>query len=264
MPNLLNSASILLSLNCRRRSGDVPLHFIFFFLQFLGKEDFFNWNLPFLLRSFGVSFHLCQKLGFGKTTHRFITHMVISDFFNSLRLPMQYLCVSAKMCRLSPSRDMQLLAFNYLRQKYFLSNDIWIVLQLCWIGLKVPSYGFTEKYNSLNGFLRKWLRPDNPLIHGMKMIIWLESGFANSVPSPSNISQIICRRKQDRKPCSFFHDICEGMIHLSFRQEEEANECFKVARRLLMLENPIHVELYLVYLNNMIAKYNDRLVELLN
>jgi hypothetical protein len=91
----------------------------------------------------------------------------------------------------------------------------------------------------------------------MMMIVRLESGFANSAfmtpyPTPSNIRQIIRKRKQDGKPCSFFHHMCEGMIHLSFKQKEEANECFKTAKKLLELEESINVKLYMQYLTKMI------------
>jgi hypothetical protein len=108
--------------------------------------------------------------------------------------------------------------------------------------------------NSFYGFLRDWLRPDNPLIHGIKMIFWLEFSNQAGFMTPMNIMQIICKREQDGKPCSFFHYICKGMIHLSFRDEKKANECFKIAKRLLMLEDPINVELYMLYLNNMIDR----------
>jgi hypothetical protein len=87
------------------------------------------------------------------------------------------------------------------------------------------------------------------------MIIWLEYRWleyrsANSAfMTPVNIMSIICKREQYGKPCSFFHHICKGMIHLSFRDEKNANECFEIAKRLLMLENSINVELYMLYLN---------------
>jgi len=227
-------------------------------LKSFEKEELFRWNLPSFLRSFAISFLLTQKLGVGKK-HHFITHRIILRLFKSLRLPMQYLKASTKMCSMMPAYDMQVFARNYLRQKYILSKDIWIVLQVCWIGIMVAGDSFTEDYISLNCLLRRWVSPDHPLIHGMKMIVWLESGFANSAcvqppPSPSNIRKIISKREKDGKPCSFFHDICKGMIHLFFSQKEEANECFKIAKSLLMHEDPINIKLYMLYLNKMIAK----------
>jgi hypothetical protein len=227
-------------------------------LKSFKEDELFRWNLPFFLRSFAISFLLTQKLGVGKK-HHFITHRIILRLFKSLRLPMQYLKASTKMCSMMPAYDMQVFARNYLRQKYILSKDIWIVLQVCWIGIMVAGDSFTEDYISLNGLLRRWVSPDHPLIHGMKMIVWLESGFANSAcvqppPSPSNIRKIICKREKDGKPCSFFHDICKGMIYLFYSQKKEANECFKIAKSLLMLEDPINIKLYMLYLNKMIAK----------
>lgn len=228
------------------------------FLIFVKEEELFRWNLPSFLRSFGISFLLTQKLDVGKKHHS-ITHRIILRLFKSLRLPMQYLKASTKMCSMMPAYEMQVFARNYLRQKYVVSKDIWILLQVCWIGIMVAGDSFTEDYISLNGLLRRWVSPDHPLIHGMKMIVWLESGFANSacvqpLPSPSNIRKIISKREKDGKPCSFFHDICKGMIHLFFSQKKEANECFKIAKSLLMLEDPINVKLYMLYLNKMIAK----------
>jgi hypothetical protein len=226
-------------------------------LKSFKEDELFRWNLPFFLRSFAISFLLTQKLGVGKN-HHFITHRIILRLFKSLRLPMQYLKASTKMCSMMPAYDMQVVAHRYLKKKYILSKDIWILLQVCWIGIMVAGNDFTEDYISLNGLLRRWDSPDHPLIHGMKMIVWLESGFSNSAcvqppPTPSNIRKIISKREKDGKPCSFFHDICKGMIHLFFSQKEEANECFKIAKSLLMLEDPINVKLYMVYLNKMIT-----------
>jgi len=239
---------ILSSFSVRRYYGHVPLDFIRLCLQFLGEEDFFKWNLPILLKSFGISFQLCQKLDVGKK-HNFITHRVILGLFKSLRLPMQYLKASAKMYSRSPTYDMQVITRDYLKGKYILSKDIWIFLQICWISIMMKIKCFTEEYYYLNNLLHDWLRPDNPLIHGIKMILWLEFSDQAGFMTPMNIMQIICKREQDGKPCSFFHYICKGMIHMSFREEKNANECFKIAKRLLMLQNPINVELYMLYLN---------------
>lgn len=244
---------ILSSFSVRRYYRHVPLHFIHLCLQFLGEEDFFKWNLPILLRSFGILFQLCQRLDVGEK-HNFITHHVILGLFKSLRLPIQYLKASTKMCSMSPAYEMQVIAHNYLKGKYILSKDIWILLQICWISIYMKIDCSKRMSNSFYGFLRDWLRPDNPLIHGIKMIFWLEFSNQAGFMTPMNIMQIICKREQDGKPCSFFHYICKGMIHLSFRDEKKANECFKIAKRLLMLEDPINVELYMLYLNNMIDR----------
>jgi len=263
--NILELCKMSLLLRMMDLSRELrPRHFdrqktkeiLVFYLQFVGKEEFFRWNLPPFLRSFGISFLLTQKLGICKN-YRFITHHIILELFKSLRLPMQYLKASTNICSMMPAYEMQVIARDYLIGKYHLSKDIWILLQVCWIGIMVASDGFTEEYNSLNGLLRNWSKADHPLIHGMMMIVRLESGFANSAfmtpyPTPSNIRQIICKRKQDGKPCSFFHHMCEGMIHLSFKQKEEANECFKTAKKLLELEESINVKLYMQYLTKMI------------
>jgi hypothetical protein len=254
---------ILSSFSVRRYYRHVPLHFIRLCLQFLGEEDFFKWNLPILLRSFGISFQLCQRLGVGEK-HNFITHRVILGLFRSLRLPIQYLKASTKICSMPPSHEMQVIARNYLKEKYILSKDIWIVLQICWISIMMNIDCFTEEYKSLNVLLRDWLRPDNPLIHGIRMILWLKSAFADSAfMTPMNIMQIICKREQYGKPCSFFHDICKGMIHQKNASKgmihqknakAKAKECFETAKRRFIIEDPIHIELYMMYLNEIIAK----------
>lgn len=232
-------------------------------LKSFSKEELFRWNLPSFLRSFGISFLLTQKLGVGKK-HHFIAHRIILRLFKSLRLPMQYLKASAKMYSRSPTYDMQVIARDYLKGKYILSKDIWIFLQICWINIMTKGKCFTEEYYYLNNLLHHWLRPDNPLIHGIKMILWLEYGSCSLLHmTPMNIMQIICKREQYGKPCSFFHDICKGMIHqknaskgmiYQKNAKAKAKECFETAKRRLIIEDPIHIELYMMYLNEIIAK----------